>query len=243
MKKVFLDRVSDRDYDGKKMSDELFKDIKDVINNAPTSTNGQQFSAVVIRDQETLNWLSEKNWNQPHIKDAAGFILFVADFNRIHHIIKQDNIEWNKSLASHEFMRGTIDATIAATYVHDWLLTENYGTCFIGGPLTYADDLHERLNLPKETMVVVGITFGKTTKRNAHKPKLDKVFLEKYDAAEANKRADEYSDATAEYWTSRGGKPYHQQITAVHVDKPGGYRKAFAEGTKYVNKKWDEITK
>lgn len=243
MKDVFLNRVSDRDYDGKKADDKLVEDIRAVINNAPTSTNAQQFSAVVIRDQETLNWLSEKNWGQPHIKNTAGFILFVADFTRVHHLIDKAEVKWNPVVSSHEFMRGTIDATIGATYVHDWLMTEGYGTCFIGGPLTYAEDLHKKLNLPETTMVVVGITFGKPTKHNPHKPKLDKVFLEEYDAKMANERTDKYATETAEYWTSRGGKPYDYQIVGIHVDKPGGYKNAFIAGTKYVDKKFNELKK
>jgi len=59
--KQFLERTSVRNYDGKAMPQEDIKTITDVINNAPTSTNGQQFSAIIITDQEDKNFISKNN--------------------------------------------------------------------------------------------------------------------------------------------------------------------------------------
>lgn len=241
MTEKFLNRVSERDYDGSKIDPKVLANLKDVINNAPTSTNAQQFSAIVITDQEMLDFISENNWKQPHIQSAQAMVLFVADFTRNKAIIAEENIKWNKMIAGHEFARGIIDATIASTYAHDWLMTQGLGVCYIGGPLNYAEALHEKLNLPESTMVVVGIVFGKTTKSNPVKPKLDKVFMEKYNTEEAVARTNKYHDETASYWTERGGRPFKNQITALHVDKPGGYRTSFSKGTAYVKAKFKDI--
>jgi len=51
--KDFLERVSVRDFDKKPMSQKDIETITKVINNSPTSTNAQQFSAIIVTDQES----------------------------------------------------------------------------------------------------------------------------------------------------------------------------------------------
>ncbi len=47
-----IDRVSSRDYDGKEIEAKDLDLLKKVINNSPTSTNAQQFSSIIITNQE-----------------------------------------------------------------------------------------------------------------------------------------------------------------------------------------------
>jgi len=50
--KDFLERTSVRDFDGEPMPKDDIETITKVINNAPTSTNAQQFSAIIFTKQD-----------------------------------------------------------------------------------------------------------------------------------------------------------------------------------------------
>ena len=199
--KDFLERVSVRDFDKKVMSKEDIETIKEVINNAPTSTNAQQFSAIIVTNQEDKEWIAKNNWGQQHIADSAAFIIFVADRTRAKYAAKKYT---NSDVAVHEVYRGVVDATIGATYAHDALIAMGYGVTFVGGIVAFADKIHERFNLPDDAQVIVGLSFGKPTKVNDFKPKMNKVFLDKYDKEATLKELKRYDEEMKEYYSKRG---------------------------------------
>ncbi len=197
-----IDRVSSRDYDGKEIEAKDLDLLKKVINNSPTSTNAQQFSSIIITDQELKDWFSEMNWGQKHLSTAGAFVLFLADRSRLNNGLKGK--EFDDSITDHEQYRGVVDATIAATYAQDAMLSLGYGVCFIGGVMTFADKIVEKLNLPKDVFPIVGITIGKTTKDNATKPKVNKVYMNEYDVETVKSEQDAYEKIMQEYYGNRG---------------------------------------
>ncbi|RTZ68506.1 MAG: hypothetical protein DSZ21_01655 [Tenericutes bacterium] len=50
--KDFKERTSVKDFDKKPISKADIQTITEIINNAPTSTNAQQFSAIIVTDQK-----------------------------------------------------------------------------------------------------------------------------------------------------------------------------------------------
>lgn len=229
---IFKTRVSGRDYDGKELSKEEFNEIKEIINNAPTSTNGQQFSAIVVTDKESLEWFSKLNWGQPHFKSAQGFILVLADRTRQNIILEGKDI--HPDFKDHEQYRAIVDATIGATYIHDALMVKGKGVCFMGGAATNAKEIMERYNLPETVFPVVGITFGNPTKENEFKPKINKTYLNSYPSREEMKQEiDEYDEEIKEYYMSRrpGASWKHEQIKTNGHDVKPGYTDSFKKGS------------
>ena len=199
--KNFLERVSVRDFDKKLISKTDIEILTKVINNAPTSTNAQQFSAIIVTDQEDKEWIAKNNWGQQHIADSAAFIIFLADRTRAKEVVKRFT---NDDVAVHEVYRGVVDATIGATYAHDALITMGYGVTFVGGVVAFADKIHERFNIPEDAQVIVGLSFGKPTKVNDFKPKMNKVFINKYDKEATMKELKRYDGIMKDYYAKRG---------------------------------------
>ena len=142
----YLDRVSVRDFTDEKMSKEEIELITKVINNSPTSTNTQQFSAIIITDQDKKDFISKNNWNQKHISDSAAFILFIADNERLKHVLNEANIIPTKNMKLHDFYRATVDAAIGATYTMDALHELGYGVTMVGGVLGFGEKLEKELS-------------------------------------------------------------------------------------------------
>lgn len=235
----FLNRTSVRDFTGETMSKEDIKMISAVINNAPTSTNTQQFSAVIVTDKKMLDWIGTKNWNQQHIKDASAFIVFVADRARVNYIKKQFDVDETEKMKKQEFFRATIDATIGATFAMDALIEMGYGTTMVGGIYGFGDELADKLDIPKDNWVVVGLSVGKIAKTNPVKPKLNKVFVGKYDKEAAFAEVERYHDATIEEFTSRGTKPWKDAV--AKMASKSSYTPAFEKSGEFVIDKFNNI--
>lgn len=114
--------------------------------------------------------------------DAAAMIVFVTDLNRSKAALGEDGFEnLSAEMKQELLMVGAVDATIAATTATAYLLDKNIGSCFIGGVRTYPKQLQKLLNLDENIVPVVGLTLGYVEKQNDTRPKLNKVFIEKYD--------------------------------------------------------------
>lgn len=237
MIKNYLERVSVRDFDKKPMPKKDIELITQVINNAPTSTNSQQFSAIIVTDQKLKDFISTNNWGQKHIAESAAFIVFVGDRTRMQESIK--GLELPKTLLAHEFYRATIDATIAATYAHDALIEMGYGVTMVGGVVGFADELAAKLNLPETAHIVVGLSIGKATKLNGYKPKVNKVFENKYNKTQNKKELLAYDKEMKKYYEARGqkGGDFIQAMRAMNTPDPKSpYTGAFIRGGKYIQK-------
>ncbi|WKX02228.1 nitroreductase family protein [Candidatus Mycoplasma mahonii] len=234
----FIERVSVRDFDKKPMSKKDIKIITEVINNSPTSMNIQQFSAIIITDQKIKKWIGEMNYNQQHIIDSAAFILFVTDRTRIRHIIKNQKL--NQDIAFAELRRTVVDTTIAATYAHDAFIEMGYGVTFVGGVVGFAEQLEKKLDLPKTTSVIVGLSVGKATKHNALKPKMNKVFINKYNKTDTLKEVIKYDKEHSEYLRKiQNGNNYGELIKSLY--SVNRYAKGLEGMGQYVNKKIKEF--
>jgi len=197
-----INRVSNRSYKSKKLNELELKNIINVINNSPTSINGQSFSAIIIDDQDIKNEISKLNWNQKHIVECSVFILFIADNNRINVSAKINNLElpeMNKEIEG--LIVGIVDATIAAEGAASAAQSMDLGTCYIGGVRTYSDKLIKILDLPKYTYPVVGLTIGYKDKIEEHKPKINKVYLNKYKLLDSE--INEYDKKMVKYYEER----------------------------------------
>ncbi len=204
--KNYLNRTSVKNFTGKKMSDEDVKLFSKVINNSPTSENHQLFSAIMVRDQEMLNWISKKNWNQEHIKKAAVFIVFVADKYRLVKVNQKNKISKNPNTLYFETVKAIVDATIACSYTMSAAIELGYGTTMVGGLQEYGDELNQKLKIPKNAYAVLGLSIGYIKSLNKIKPKVKKVFLENYDKEKSYKDFIKYDKETYEEFSSLSWK-------------------------------------
>lgn len=228
-------RVSVRDFTPDKLTEKEILDITEIINNAPTSVNNQQFTAIIIDDAKTKDFIATSNWNQQHIRDSAAFILFLADRSKIAYAMEEQGETLDKAFVLHEYTRAVTDATIAATQTHDALMAMGYGVTFVGGVLGFIDKIKEYFNLPDSVFPVVGLSVGKAAKVNPIKPKMNKVFRNTYSTEDSIKELNKYSQETFEYFQSLGSKKtYKEQLVAVFKSK--NYAEPFQHASEEIQK-------
>lgn len=236
----YLERTSVRSFKETRMTKKEIETITAVINNAPTSTNTQQFSAVILLDQELKNFVSKNNWNQKHIADSAAFIVFVADWTRTNYIKESRHVKSSKDMMKHEFMRVVVDATIAATYAHDALVEMGFGVTFVGGILAFGDELADMIDLPCTAFPVVGLSIGKPDKVNPIKPKMNKVFIDKYNEDATIAELKKYNEETKAYFANLKSEPFVELVASM-ADKNDKKSAAFNKGGKFVARKYKQF--
>ena len=231
----FLERTSVRSFKKHKVSKKDIDTITKVINNSPTSTNAQQFSAVIVLDDKLKDFIGTNNWNQQHIKDSNMFILFIADRSRSKTIAKKlKTPEDDQNYKTNEVMRSVVDATIAATYTQDALIEMGYGVTMVGGVYAFGHALDKKLNLPEESMAVVGLSVGKPKTIEAVKPKMNKVFINKFDKMENKKRITQYNEASKKYFVDERKRDDWLTGMKKASTKDSGMAQAFKKGGQYI---------
>ncbi len=204
-----LKRRSVRHYQNKPLNEKDINKLKEVINASPTSMNGQQFSAIFIQDEQSRKAISDITGGQKHILEAPLFILFLADFNRIEAAteIYNTNNKLDKKLeittdTIDSLLYSFVDATIAAQSTVDAAISLDISTCFIGAIRRNAKAVQKLLNLPKYVLPVVGLTIGYSSNLMEIKPKINKVYDEKYDAKLVIDEILKYDEITKVYYNN-----------------------------------------
>ena len=235
--KKYIERTSVRDFKNEKMSIKDIETITKVINNSPTSTNTQQFSAIIITNKEVKDKIATLNWGQQHIKDAAAFIIFVADRTRVQYTFKTMAEKTNPKLKEHEFVRTIVDTTIASTYAMNALMEMGYGTTVVGGIMAFATELSKLLDIPSSAFPLIALSVGRPNTTCGIKPKMNKVFLDKYSKEQANNELERYSKETEQYFTNLVNKSINfKQMSVYPLRESGSYFSAFESGAKEIEK-------
>ena len=84
-----LGRVSVRDFTDAPVDDATVDAVIGAAVRAPTSSNIQAYSILVVRDQDTKTALAEAVGNQKHVITCPVFLAFCADLTRIEHAMHQ----------------------------------------------------------------------------------------------------------------------------------------------------------
>lgn len=197
-----LKRTSVRSFKAKNIEKSKIETIKQVINSAPTAKNFQCFSAIFITNQKIKDKLCEINWNQKHIKQAPLIILFCADHNRLDISLKTSTHNFE------QYIWSTIDSTIASAMAMDCAIELGLGTCYLGGIRFQADKIKKILNLSGSITPVIGMCVGYPDKICAIRPKINKIYDEKYSLTQLKKEMKEYDKLMNEYYLKIFNKNY-----------------------------------
>ena len=93
-------RVSVRKFKSDEVPEDLVDQVLQAAFRAPTSSNIQSYSVIIVHDPATREKLAEVTGNQRHVVDAPVFLAFCADLTRIEqamarhgHTIVNNNME------------------------------------------------------------------------------------------------------------------------------------------------------
>jgi nitroreductase len=138
-RELMMTRRSVRNFTNDPVSEDTLWEIFEVCRYSPTSRNAQSYYFVVIRDRDTMKWLSRvRGMNTAPIGRAEAAVAVVADPK-----ISKRHVQ---------------DACIAAYHflLASWLF--GLGTCWIAA--MDRDDVKERLGIPRDHYVATVSPLG-----------------------------------------------------------------------------------
>ena len=202
-------RVSVRSYADKPVDDATIDAVLAEAFRAPTSSNIQSYSVVVVRDQATKDKLAVVTGGQKHVAKTPVFLAFCADLTRIE-LAKQragsdiDDNNLEMGLVS------SIDASLVGMAAY--LAAESIGLkgLMIGAVRNDILKTAEILELPKRVFCVFGMCLGWPDRVPPQKPRMDRlatVHHERWGAGPAGDQGGlltQYDKDLAGHYESRG---------------------------------------
>ena len=206
--RVLHRRVSVRKYADRTVDDSHVEAILRAAFRAPTSSNIQSYSVIVVRDPETLKRLSVVTANQRHVAEAPVFLAFCADMNRIEHSmarhghdIDDNNLEMGLVTSVDAALVG-MSASLAAESL-------GLGGVMIGAVRNDAVETARILGLPHRVYCVFGMVLGWPAEAPQQKPRFPyeaMVHREHYDDRAAKAAIAAYDRELATHYREQGRK-------------------------------------
>lgn len=213
-------RRSIRKYTTDPVTDAQVEAILHAAFRAPTSSNIQSYSVVVVRDPEIKQRLSVPTGNQKHIIECPVFLAFCADLTRLEHVLQQRG----HTLADNNLEVGLVSSIDAALVgMSAYLAADSLGIkgVMIGAVRNNATTIADILGLPKFVYCVFGMCLGYAGGMPPQKPRMDSGFVihrERYDPAKAAAAVDAYDGALQVHYESLG-KPTTPDSWSHDMDK------------------------
>ena len=156
---ALLNRRVIRKYKTNPISEQTMALLLSAAQSAPTKSNLQQYSIVIIRDPEVRNAVSELVPSMPWVRNAPVIAIFLGDVRRIRRLAEIRGHTYQNNNAD-TFMNATVDAALA---MQCFITAADYlglGTCPISYVRNRIDDLAEILDLPDGVFPISGLCIG-----------------------------------------------------------------------------------
>tara|TARA_B110000967_G_C18874677_1_gene557597 strand:- start:109 stop:936 length:828 start_codon:yes stop_codon:yes gene_type:complete len=156
---ALLNRRVIRKYKTNPINEQTMALLLSAAQSAPTKSNLQQYSIVIIRDPEVRNAVSELVPSMPWVRNAPVIAIFLGDVRRIRRLAEILGHTYQNNNAD-TFMNATVDAALA---MQCFITAADYlglGTCPISYVRNRIDDLAEILDLPDGVFPISGLCVG-----------------------------------------------------------------------------------
>jgi nitroreductase len=150
--------VSVRRFTDEEVSDEAVDAILGAARRAPTSSNWQTYSIVVVREPSIKERLAEISGNQEHVVASRVFFVFCADIRRLHVVAERHGIE--PLLGLQDTLVAVVDAAIAGEAAQIAVESLGLGAVMVGALRRDAVAVAEVLGLPEGVAPVYGMSVG-----------------------------------------------------------------------------------
>ncbi|NQW01646.1 MAG: nitroreductase family protein [Rhodospirillales bacterium] len=177
---LLADRVSVRRYSDKPVPAALVDAVLQAAFRAPTSSNIQAYSVVVVRDQERLKLLSAVTGNQKHVAATPVFLAFCADLTRMQAAMEKNG----KSIEANNLELGLVSSIDAALVgMATSLVAESFGLkgVMIGAVRNDPTEVARILGLPKRVFCVFGMCLGWPDEAPVQKPRMAQQAMVHYE--------------------------------------------------------------
>jgi FMN reductase (NADPH) len=177
---ILSQRVSVRSYRPDPVPESMVEAILRAAFRAPTSSNIQSYSVVIVRDREVLRQLAPVTGNQKHVAEAPVFLAFCADLTRIAHALETHG----HSVADNNMETGLVASLDAALVgMSASLAAESLGLkgVMIGAVRNDATATATILGLPDRVYCVFGMCLGWPGEAPVQKPRMGYAGMVHYD--------------------------------------------------------------
>jgi FMN reductase [NAD(P)H] len=205
---------SDRSFTDEPLSEEALCTILEAARRAPTSTNAQHVSVVVVRDPARRAKIAELAGGQPWIAKAPVFVALILDFYKTGVGIEAAGEVQTIHETVEGLLAGVTDVGIALGTMIAAARSLGLGIVPIGGIRRSLQAMTELLELPPRSFPVVGLTIGHVDKPAQQKPRLPMEAFrheERYQTEGLREAIARYDVTLSDYWKSIGradGKPW-----------------------------------
>lgn len=175
--KVLLDRGSCRVFEDKDIDDALLGQVLEAGVRAASGGNIQPWSAIVVRDQNAKDRLTELCHNQHFISRAPVNILFCIDMHRMERWAKLGTAPYTARSSFRHFWISFQDTVIAAQNICTAADAVGLGSVYVGSVLECFRELRTMFSLPEGVFPVVLLSLGWPTKPPAPRNKLPQSLL------------------------------------------------------------------
>ena len=198
---------SSRSYKSDPIPEEILEVIIESAHRAPTSTNSQEVSLVVVRDADSRARIAEIAGGQPWIAKAPVFIAVVVDLYKTGLGVKKAGAEQVFQRSLEGILAAVSDAGIAMATLMTAARAFGLGVVPIGGIRRDPQAMIDLLGLPANTFPVDGVVLGYAAEESPQKPRMSIESFrhdEKYHPEALKPAIDAYDQTLEEYWQKIG---------------------------------------
>jgi len=203
---VLHNRVSIRKYSDEPVTEAQVEAILRAAFRAPTSSNIQAYSVIVVRDPAVKAKLAELTGNQKHVADCPVYLQFCADLTRMEAAMKRHGHDMENNNLEYGLV-ASIDAALVG--MSAYLVADSLGIkgLMIGAVRNKPDEVGKLLGMPRRVYPVFGMCLGWPAEAPKQKPRMDidtTIHYEKYDTAKLEAALDAYDAELAAHYNAIG---------------------------------------
>ena len=194
--KSILSRRSIRNFLNKPISKELLTLLLAAAQSAPSKSNLQQYSILVIQDQNIKNEISNLIGNTKWALTAPIFLLYLADIRRNIKITNDRGYEHNNNNVD-TFMNGIIDAALSMQSTICASESIGLGVCPISMIRNIIEEVKVICKLPKGVFPIAGLALGWPDQRSNVSIRLSQdivIHFDKYDEKDLIQKINKYDE-------------------------------------------------
>jgi nitroreductase len=183
-----------RKYKPDPIPEDLLDQILTAARQAPTSSNLQAYSIVVVKNPDTKRTLSEFAGHQPWVADCPVFLVMCPDLHRLDRVC-----QWRGYQFSDRYLEILLVAIVDTALVAQNILVAaegaGLGVCMIGGVRNNPDKVAGVLSLPDRVFPLMGLCLGYPDHEPMIKPRLQPevvIHSERYQESELEGLLEDY---------------------------------------------------
>jgi len=160
-----------RKYKSEPIPDDLLENILTAARQAPTSSNLQAYSIIVVTDRDKKKQLAHFCGDQSSVESCPVFLAICPDLHRLEQVCRLRGYEPSDNFIE-MFIVAVVDAALVAQNILVASEGSGLGVCMIGGIRNSPDRVCELLKIPDKVFPLMGICLGWPDQDPIIKPRL-----------------------------------------------------------------------